>query len=170
MKSRLQRRHALDLDQHLRIGQRLHHAGGARGIGRRPERAGIQRIHRGDVGRARQQHVDLGEIAECRSGFIEHALEVGDDIGELGLEAVGQRALVVEAGDAGDEQQVADAGGEGERRGFDAGGWGEVLDWGHHRVLSLSRSHDLAGGRNWRMRTKLRDKPAGVQTGDTVLH
>jgi hypothetical protein len=127
----LQRRHALDLDQHLRIGQRLHHAGRARRIGRRPEGFRIQRIHRRDVSRARQQHVDLGEIAECRPGLIEHALDVGDDIGELGLKAVGQRAVGVEAGDAGDEQQVADAGGEGERRGFDPGGWVEVLDWGH---------------------------------------
>src|SRR5207245_936721 len=29
------RRHALDLDQHLRVRQRLHHAGGAGRIGRR---------------------------------------------------------------------------------------------------------------------------------------
>lgn len=131
MGSPLQRRHALDLDQHLRIGQRQHHAGRARRIGRRPERAGIERIHRGDVGAARQQHVDLGEIAKGRAGLIEHAPDVGDDIGELRLEAVGQRAVGIEAGDAGDEEEIADAGGEGERRGFDAGGWREVLDGGH---------------------------------------
>ena len=67
----------------------------------------------------------------ARSGVIEHAPDVGDDVGELGLEAVGKVAAGVEAGNAGDEEQVADACGEGERRGFDAGGWEEVLDGGH---------------------------------------
>jgi hypothetical protein len=44
--------------------------------------------------------------------LIEHALDIGHDIGELGFEAVGKAAALVEAGDAGDEQQVADARGE----------------------------------------------------------
>jgi hypothetical protein len=70
-----------------------------------------------------------GPNAPAYSAFI--ALEVGDDIGELGLEAVGQRTVGVETGDAGDEQEIANAGGEGERRGFDAGWWGEVLDERH---------------------------------------
>src|SRR6202035_5651655 len=95
----------------------------------------IEVVHRGDVRRARQQHVDLDEIAEGRAGLIEHTFDVGDDVGELRLEAVGQAAFVVEAGDAGDEEEITDAGGEGERRGFDAGGWGEVLDG--HGNLSL---------------------------------
>ena len=60
----LHRRHALDLDQHLRIGQRHHDASGACGIGRGAERAGIERVHRGDVTGAGQQHVDFDEIAE----------------------------------------------------------------------------------------------------------
>jgi len=125
-----QRRNAFDLDQHFRIGQRRHHAGGAGRIGRRPERFRIELVHRGDVGCARQQHVDLDQIAKARTGFIEHALDVGDDVGELRLEAIGKAAVLVKAGDAGDEQEIADAGGKGERRGFDAGRGREVLD-GH---------------------------------------
>ena len=49
---------------------------------------------------------------------------------KLRLERVGQLALLVEAGNAGDEQEVADLGGKGERRGFDAGWRWEMLD-GH---------------------------------------
>src|ERR1700722_3915873 len=37
----LQRGHGLDLDQHLRIWQRLNHAGGTGGIGLWPEGAGV---------------------------------------------------------------------------------------------------------------------------------
>ena len=54
--------------------------------------------------------------------------DVDDDVGELGLEAVGEGAVGVEAGD---EEEVADAGGEGERRGFDVGRGREMLDWRH---------------------------------------
>jgi hypothetical protein len=61
-------------------------------------------------------------------GLVEHALDVDDDIGELRLEAVRQRTVGVEAGNAGDEQQVADAGREGERRRLDMGRGREMLD------------------------------------------
>ncbi len=44
------------------------------------------------------------------------------------LEAIRQLAVVIEAGNAGDEQQVADASGEGEGQGFDGGWWREVVD------------------------------------------
>jgi hypothetical protein len=153
------RRHALDLDQHFWIGQRLDHAGGAGGIGRRPERAGIQRIHRGDVGRARQQYVDLDEIAEAGAGVIEHALDIGDDKAELGLEAIREGTLFVEAGDARNEQQVAGAGGEGQRRGFDAGGWGEVLD-GHGAPLICSARAMCCGG------LRYANPPYGLRTSE----
>src|SRR6266481_5089166 len=93
-----QRRHALDLDQQLWIGQRLHHAGGSRGVGLWSERARIQRIHRRDIGRARQEHIDLDQIAEGRAGLIKHAPDVFHDKAELRLEGLRQRALVVEAG------------------------------------------------------------------------
>jgi hypothetical protein len=46
--------------------------------------------------------------------------DVGDDIGELCLETIRQRAVRIESGNAGDEQEIADARGEGERRRFDA--------------------------------------------------
>jgi hypothetical protein len=126
----LQRRHALDFDQHLRIGQRLHHARRPRRIGRRPERFRVKLVHGRDVGRAGQQHIELDHIAERRARLIQHALDVDNDIAELRLEAVRQRAVGVEAGNARDEQEVADTGGKGERWGFDAGGGREVLD-GH---------------------------------------
>jgi hypothetical protein len=113
----------------LRIRWRHHHAGGPGRIGCWSERFRIELVHRGE-GRTRQQHVDLDQVAEGGACLMQHALDVGDDIGELRLEAVGQAAAIVQARDAGDEQEIAGAGGKGERRGFDAGGWGEVLD-GH---------------------------------------
>ncbi len=90
----------------------------------------------GDVGGAGQQHVDLDEVAKGGAGLVQHALDVGDDIAELRLEAVGQRAVLVEAGNAGDEQQVAGAGGERQRRGFDARRRREVLYGGHRDSFS----------------------------------
>ena len=45
--------------------------------------------------------------------LVEHALDVGDDKAELGLEVFGQRAAGVEAGNARDEQQIAGARGKG---------------------------------------------------------
>ena len=72
-------------------------------IGRRPERFRIEFVHRGDVARARQQHVDLNKIAERRDRLIEHAPDADDDIGELRLEAVGKVAIDIKAGDAGNE-------------------------------------------------------------------
>src|SRR4030081_582229 len=99
---------ALDLDQNRRIRKGLDHAWGAGGIRWRPKSAGIQCIHRGDIGRARQQHVDLDEIAEARARFAQNACDVADDKTELSLETVRKGALFVEAGDARDEQQVAD--------------------------------------------------------------
>jgi hypothetical protein len=45
------------------------------------------------------------------------------------LEAVGEGGFR-QSRDVGDEQQVADAGGEGERRGFDAGRWRKMLNGG----------------------------------------
>nr|WP_258169163.1 hypothetical protein [Salmonella enterica] len=97
---------------------RLHHAGGAGRIGRRAERAGIERVHGGDVAGAGQEHVDLGETAQVCTGLGQHPLDVDHDIGELRLEAVGQRAARIEAGNAGDEQEIADAGGKGRFRLF----------------------------------------------------
>ena len=56
--------HALDLDQHRGVRQRLHHACRAGRIGGWPKGGSIQCIHRGDIGRTRQQHVDLGQVAK----------------------------------------------------------------------------------------------------------
>ena len=89
-----QRRHALDLDQHRGIRQRNNHAGGARRIRRRAERIGIEPVHGCDVGGARQQHVDLDEVAEVGAGLAQHALDVAHDVGELRLELLRQPALV----------------------------------------------------------------------------
>src|ERR1700724_1457171 len=125
-----QRRDAFDLDQHRRIGQRVHHAGRAGRIRRRPERAGIQRVHRPDVGRPRQQHIDLDEIAQGRAGFLEHALDIAHDKPELRLKAIRNRAVGVKAGNARDEQQVAGSYRERQRGGGGAGGRGEMLEGG----------------------------------------
>jgi hypothetical protein len=53
------------------LPQRLHDTRGAGGIGRRAECSRIQRIHCGDVGGSRQQHVDLDEIAKRRAGLVQ---------------------------------------------------------------------------------------------------
>src|SRR5258708_182690 len=125
-----QRRDAFDLDQHRRIRQRVDDAGGARRIRRRPERRGIQRIHRPDVGRARQQHVDFYEIAESGAGLIKHALDVANDKPELRVEAIRNRAVGVKAGDARDEQQVASSHRERQRRRGETGRAGGKFFWG----------------------------------------
>ena len=120
------RRDAFDLDQHPRIGQLRNDAGGARRIRRRAEGVGIKRVHRRDVGRARQQHVDFDEMRNVGAGVFQDALDGGGDETELRGEIVGQLAGVVEAGNAGDEQKIADARGVGERRGFDVRGRRDV--------------------------------------------
>ena len=120
-----QRGDALDLDQHFRIGQLRDNAGGARRIRRRAEGLGIKRVHGRDVGRARQQDVDLDEMRGVGAGIFQDALDRGGDKAELRGEIIGQLAGVVEAWNAGDEQQIADAGSVGERWGFDVGGGGK---------------------------------------------
>jgi hypothetical protein len=77
------RRCAFDFDQHRRIGKRLHDAGGAGGVGRGSEGRRIHHVHRGDVRRARQQHVDLDQIAKARTRFVENALDVANDKAEF---------------------------------------------------------------------------------------
>jgi hypothetical protein len=145
---RCKRCDALDLDQHLRIGQRLDHAGGAGGVGRGSERRCVQHVHGGDIGRARQQHVDLDQIAEGDAGPVEHALDIADDETELRLEPLRQRAVIVKAGNARDKQEIAGAGRKGQRRGLDVGGRREVLNR-RGSPLSLRR-----GGR-WPKRAML---------------
>lgn len=75
------------------------------------------------------------EIAHRCAGLAQHAREVGHDVGELRLEAIRQRTLRVEAGNAGDNDEIADPGAERQRRGFDVGWGGDVVD-GH--LISLS--------------------------------
>src|SRR5262249_38278492 len=95
---------------------------------------------------ARQQHVDLDEIAKAGAGLIEHALHVPDDVIELRLEAVRQRAVFVEAGHTGDEQEVAGPCRKRERRRLDAGRGREMLD-GHVSPLMLVSPHRRSKGR-----------------------
>src|SRR6266700_8004422 len=47
-------------------------------VGWRAKRPGIERVHRCDVGRAGQQHVDLDEIAKRHAGLVLHALDAFD--------------------------------------------------------------------------------------------
>lgn len=129
---------AFDLDQHFRIGQLLDHAGGARRIRRRAEGLGVEFVHGRYIGRTRQQHVDLDQTADVGAGLAEDALDGGGDEAELRGEIIRQFAGVVEAGNAGDEQQIADTGGVRERRGFYVGRRREVGDG--HGVGSLIRA------------------------------
>src|SRR6185437_9669305 len=101
------RRHRLDLDQHFWIWERLHHASGARGVGRWSEGPGIERVHGRNVGRPRQQYVDLDEIAQACARLSQHALDIFDDKPELSFECVRERAIFIEPGNARDEEQVA---------------------------------------------------------------
>ena len=100
----------------------------------RPEGAGIERVHRRDVGGARQEHVDLDQVAEGAAGLVQHALDVGDDVPKLRLEGLGQFALFIEAGNTGDVEQVGGRRGKGQRRRLDAGRGREVL-YGHVSAL-----------------------------------
>ncbi len=69
-----------------------------------PERFGVEPVHRGDIGRACQQHVDLHEMFERRAGLSQHIADVGDDVGELRLEIIRQCAIGIETGNPRQEQ------------------------------------------------------------------
>jgi hypothetical protein len=101
-----------------------------------PEGAGIKRVHRRDVGGTREQHVDLDQVTERAAGLVQHALDIGEDVPELRLEVIGQSAILVEAGNAGDVQQVAGTRGKRQRRRLDAGRRREVLD-GHGDTVTF---------------------------------
>ncbi|GLH78190.1 hypothetical protein SSBR45G_30990 [Bradyrhizobium sp. SSBR45G] len=58
----------------------------------------------------RQQHVDLDEIAHISAAFSQDTSEVRDDVGELRFKIIWQIAMGVEAGNAGDEEEIADPG------------------------------------------------------------
>ena len=71
---------------------------------------------------------DEARIRCALSGL--HLLDGDSDEAELRGEIIRQFAGVVQARNAGDEQQIADPRGVGKRRGFDVRRWREVGDHG----------------------------------------
>jgi hypothetical protein len=74
-------------------------------------------------------------LTKRSAGLFQHALDVLHHIAELRLKTVGQRAFFVKAWNARNEDKLARARGEGERRGLDAGGWRKMLDGGHESPM-----------------------------------
>ncbi|CBM10597.1 protein of unknown function (plasmid) [Ralstonia solanacearum PSI07] len=104
----IQRRHALDLQQEVRVRQRRH-GGGAGRVSAGLEVRGIEAVHLLEVLAPGQEHVHLDHAIPPYAGRLQDAGDVLHHLVHLRREVVdGELAVLVERGNARHEQQVAD--------------------------------------------------------------